>query len=142
MSLNEKQLQMCESHAWDFSKLRAVFLNCTLKRSPELSHTEGLIRISTAIMEQNGITTEVIRPVDAELAFGVYPDMTEHGWKNDAWPGIYEKVNAADILVIGSPIWLGESRQSALKSSSDCIRRQGTSTRRDSTRITEELVGA
>ena len=99
---------MCESHAWDFSKLRAVFLNCTLKRSPELSHTEGLIRISTAIMEQNGITTEVIRPVDAELAFGVYPDMTEHGWKNDAWPGIYEKVNAADILVIGSPIWLGE----------------------------------
>ena len=99
---------MCESHAWYFSKLRAVFLNCTLKRSPELSHTEGLIRISTAIMEQNGITTEVIRPVDAELAFGVYPDMTEHGWKNDAWPGIYEKVNAADILVIGSPIWLGE----------------------------------
>jgi len=106
--LNEKQKEMCETHDWDFSRLRALFLNCTLKRSPEVSHTEGLIRISTAIMEKNGITTEIVRPVDAELAFGVYPDMTEHGWKRDAWPKIYEKVKAADILVIGSPIWLGE----------------------------------
>ena len=99
---------MRETHAWDFSGLRALFLNCTLKRSPEVSHTEGLIRVSTAIMETNGITAEVIRPVDTEIAAGVYPDMTEHGWKLDAWPEIYEKVKAADILVIGSPIWLGE----------------------------------
>jgi multimeric flavodoxin WrbA len=99
---------MCETHAWDFSGLRALFLNCTLKRSPEVSHTEGLIRMSTTIMEKNGITTEVVRPVDAELAFGVYPDMTVHGWERDAWPEIYEKVKAANILVIGSPIWLGE----------------------------------
>ena len=108
MPLNEKQLQMCENHSWDFSELKAVFLNCTLKRSPEVSHTEGLIRLSTAIMEKNGIAAEVIRPVDAELAFGVYPDMTKHGWEQDAWPEIYDKVRAADILVIGSPIWLGE----------------------------------
>ena len=99
---------MRETHAWDFSGLRALFLNCTLKRSPEVSHTEGLIRVSTAIMETNGITADVIRPVDTEIAAGVYPDMTEHGWKLDAWPEIYEKVKAADILVIGSPIWLGE----------------------------------
>jgi multimeric flavodoxin WrbA len=106
--LSEKQQEMCETHAWDFSGLRALFLNCTLKRSPEVSHTEGLIRMSTAIMEKNGITTEVVRPVDAQLAFGVYPNMTEHGWERDAWPEIYEKVKTADILVIGSPIWLGE----------------------------------
>ena len=38
----------------------------------------------------------------------VVPDMTEHGWDRDDWPGILEKVMASDILVITSPIWLGE----------------------------------
>ena len=51
--------------------LNALFLNCTLKRSPELSHTEGLIRISQAIMERNGVSVEVIRPVDYNIAYGV-----------------------------------------------------------------------
>ena len=51
---------------------------------------------------------EVERPVDHEIANGVYPDMTEHGWESDDWPEIYDKVKAADILVITSPIWLGE----------------------------------
>ena len=108
MTLNDKQLEMCESSKWDFSDLTALFLNCTLKRTPELSHTEGLIRISQAIMEKNSIAVEVLRPVDYNIAYGVYPDMTEHGWKQDEWPGIYEKVKAAEILVITTPIWLGE----------------------------------
>jgi multimeric flavodoxin WrbA len=59
-------------------------------------------------MEANGISTECIRAVDYDIAVGVYPDMTEHGWDHDDWPGIYEKVMDADILVLGSPIWLGE----------------------------------
>ena len=37
-----------------YDDLRALFINCTLKRSPELSHTEGLIDISRAIMEHAG----------------------------------------------------------------------------------------
>ena len=106
--LNDKQLEMCESSQWDFSDLRALFLNCTLKRSPELSHTEGLIRISRAIMEKNGVSVEVLRPVDYRLAFGVYPDMREQGWEEDDGPEIYEKVKAAHVLVVTSPIWLGE----------------------------------
>ena len=53
MTLNEKQLEMCETSQWDFSDLNALFLNCTLKKSPELSHTQGLIDISKAIMEKN-----------------------------------------------------------------------------------------
>lgn len=97
-----------EGLPWDFSGLRALFLNCTLKRTPELSHTEGLIRISRSIMEDVGVETELLRPVDHPIAHGVQPDMREHGWEEDAWPGIQEKVMAADILVIGSPIWLGE----------------------------------
>lgn len=108
MELNDKQKRWCENHSWDFSDLKALFLNCTLKKSPELSHTEGLIKISQAIMEANGVQTELIRPVDYDLAFGVYGDMTEHGWEKDDWPKLYEKVQAANIVVIGSAIWLGE----------------------------------
>ena len=106
--LSDKQVALCESSKWDFSDLKAVFLNCTLKKSPEMSHTRGLIDISKQIMDKNGVATEVIRPVDHEIAFGVYGDMTEHGWDRDGWPPIYEKVRAADIVVIGTSIWLGE----------------------------------
>lgn len=106
--LNEKQIEMCDTSRWDFSKLRALFLNCTLKPSPELSHTQGLIDISQAIMEKNGVTVEVLRPVDYDIAYGVWPDMTEHGWDKDDWPKILDKVMASNILVITSPIWLGE----------------------------------
>ncbi|WP_420346667.1 flavodoxin family protein [Pelagibius sp.] len=88
--------------------MKALFLNCTLKPSPGLSHTQGLIDISRAIMEKSGVGVEVLRPVDYDIAYGVYPDMTEHGWETDAWPEIYAKVEAADILVLTTPIWLGE----------------------------------
>ncbi len=108
MALNKQQLDDCESSRWDFSQLRGLFLNCTLKPSPELSHTEGLIDISKAIMEKNGVSVEVLRPVDHDIANGVYPDMTKHGWTKDDWPEIYEKVKSADMLIITSPIWLGE----------------------------------
>ena len=108
MTLSQKQRDLCAESRWDFSDLRALFLNCTLKRTPEVSHTQGLIDIAAAIMEANDVSTEVIRPVDHDLAHGVWPDMTEHGWDHDDWPPILEKVMAADILVITSPIWLGE----------------------------------
>ncbi len=108
MKLSDKQIAMCDSSRWDFSDLRALFLNCTLKRSSELSHTEGLINISRAIMERNKVSVEVLRPVDYNIAYGVYPDMTDQGWAQDDWPEMYENVKAADILVITSPIWLGE----------------------------------
>jgi len=108
MSLSKQQIEMCESSKWDFSDLRALFLNCTLKRSPDMSHTQGLIDISKAIMEKNGISVEVVRPVDYKIAYGVWPDMKEHGSKNDDWPELYQNVKVANILVITSPIWLGE----------------------------------
>lgn len=106
--LNEKQERLCKNNPYDFSGLKAVFLNCTLKKSPETSHTRGLLDVSKAIMEKNGVEVEVIRPVDYDIAFGVYPDMTEKGWGKDDWPKIFEKVINADILVIGTPIWLGD----------------------------------
>ncbi len=108
MALSPRQDALCESSTSDFSGLKALVLNCTLKPSPTQSHTEGLVAVSKAIMEKNGIAVEVLRPVDYDIAFGVYPDMTEHGAAKDDWPQIQKKVMAADILILGTPIWLGE----------------------------------
>jgi hypothetical protein len=44
-----------------YDDLRALVINCTLKRSPERSHTLGLIERSTAIMTKNGIVVDVLR---------------------------------------------------------------------------------
>lgn len=92
----------------DFGDLRAIYVNCTLTRSPEPSHTQLLMDKSIAIMRDQGVAVENLRAIDLDLAIGVWPDMTEHGWATDEWPSVFEKVLAADILVIGSPIWLGE----------------------------------
>ena len=97
-----------EDQGLDFSDLRALYLNCTLKRSPEPSHTQALLDKSISIMEAQGVQVDLLRAIDHDLATGVWPDMTEHGWASDEWPPIFERVLAADILVLGSPIWLGE----------------------------------
>lgn len=106
--LTDIQKRWNEENPYDFSDLKVLFLNCTLKKSPEQSHTEGLIQLSKKIFEANGVKTELLRPVDYDIAYGVYPDMTEHGWEKDEWPDIQKKVMDADILIIGTPIWLGE----------------------------------
>ncbi len=93
-----------------YDDLKAVFLNCTLKPSKidGFSHTQLLMDKSADIMRKVGIEVTNFRPVDHDIAFGVYPDMTEHGWDVDEWPAIQDAVMAANILVIGTPIWLGE----------------------------------
>lgn len=93
----------------DFSDLRALYLNGSLKRSPERSHTDGLIDRSAAIMRAQGVTVEVVRAVDLDLAPGVQPDMREEGWEHDDWPQLWPRVRDADILVLAGPIWLGEN---------------------------------
>jgi multimeric flavodoxin WrbA len=98
----------CTVMETDLSDLTALYINCTLKRSPDTSNTQGLMDLSICVMERNGISVESIRAVDHDIAPGVWDDMTQHGWDKDDWPEILEKVMAADILVIGTPIWLGE----------------------------------
>ena len=92
----------------DFSDLTALFINTTLKRSPQVSHTQGLMDLSIEIMRRQGVEVDTLRAVDHDIAPGVWPDMTEHGWESDGWPDVFARVIAADILVIGTPIWLGE----------------------------------
>jgi len=106
--LTPEHERLCAESPWDFSDLRALYINCTLKRSPETSNTQGLAELSIAIMQRNGVAVDVVRAVDHEIATGVEPDMTDNGWERDAWPQIYERVRAADILVVLTPIWLGE----------------------------------
>lgn len=100
---------MSTEQTWDFSNLNALFINCTLTKSPEPSHTQLLIDVSKSIMDKQGVKTESIRAIDHDIATGVYPDMREHGWATDEWPEIYEKVKKSDILVLAGPIWLGDN---------------------------------
>ncbi|OXM42711.1 flavodoxin family protein [Amycolatopsis alba] len=94
---------------YDFSGLKALFVNCTLKRSPEKSNTDGLIGISRDIMVKHGVEVSVLRAADHDIATGVWPDMTEHGAASDAWPELYRQVMDAQILVLCGPIWLGDN---------------------------------
>lgn len=98
-----------------FDELRAVFVNGTLSRSPGQSHTDGLIALSAGIMRRQGVEVEVVRSIDHDIAVGVYPDMTEHGWPTDAWPELYARILAADILVLCGPIWLGDNSSETKK---------------------------
>lgn len=99
----------------NFKDLRAIFFNGTLKRSPGVSNTDGLLQASRELMESLGVHTEVIRTIDHDIATGVQPDMTKEGWETDEWPRIFEKVAAADIVVICSPIWLGDNSSETKK---------------------------
>lgn len=99
----------------DFSQLKAMFVNCTLKKTPELSHTQGLMDLSINIMKKEGVDVQQIRLVDHDVALGVYPDMTEHNWDKDDWPKLFKDIFAADILIVGTPIWLGEKSSVAQK---------------------------
>lgn len=62
-----------------FSKLNALFINTTLKKSPKTSNTEGLWQICKNILQANDVSVEEIRFVDHQITFGIYPDMTEQG---------------------------------------------------------------
>lgn len=88
--------------------LRALFLNCTLKRSPRLSHTDALIEASQRIMRSQGVEVDALRPVDLEIATGMQKDMAKDGWDRDDWPGLFSRILEADILVLTTPIWLGD----------------------------------
>lgn len=91
MTLSDEQQALCTGHDVDFSDLKALFINGSLKRSSEFLHTEQLMKVSQAIMDANGAATERVRAVDLSLPPGVQPDMREHGFEHDDWPALSEK---------------------------------------------------
>lgn len=56
-----------------YDDLRALVINCTLKRSPETSDTQELIGRSTAILDAQGVQVDVVRAADRDIATGVWP---------------------------------------------------------------------
>lgn len=90
-----------------YDDLKALFINCTIKKNSKDSHTLKLMNRAAGIMRTEGVNVEIINALDYQIAFGMEKDLTEHGWDRDDWPKIQTKIMAADILVLGSPIWLG-----------------------------------
>ena len=84
--------------------MKALFLNCTLKKSPETSNTEAFIDEAIKEFKTLNVETEKIRVIDHDVAFGTSSD-EENG---DEWPMILDKIKEADILIIATPIWRGD----------------------------------
>jgi len=84
--------------------MNAIVLNCTLKSSPAVSNTEALARVVTGALESEGVETEFVRIAD----FDVKPGVTMDEGNGDQWPQIVEKVLGAEILILATPIWLGQ----------------------------------
>lgn len=84
----------------------AIAINCTLKRSSgEQSSTDKLLGQLIAALRRHSVeTSETIRIADHDVKPGVTSDEGE----GDAWPDIRRRILAADILLFGTPIWLGQ----------------------------------
>src|SRR6516225_7301171 len=90
----------------DFGDLKAIFLNCSIKVDKTGSHTQRLMNRVAGVMRDEGVNVEQVYMLDHKIAFGMVKDGKDTGQEDD-WPAIHKKVMDADILVIGSPIWLG-----------------------------------
>src|SRR5688572_15194438 len=84
--------------------MKALFLSCTLKPSPERSNTETLCEVLIEQFSREGVTSELVRLVDHDVKPGVRSDEGD----GDAWPSIRQRILAADILVMATPTWLGQ----------------------------------
>jgi multimeric flavodoxin WrbA len=83
--------------------MKALALNCTLKRSPADTSTDLMLRQLAEQMATLGVETEAVRVVDLDIKPGVTADEGD----GDQWPTIRAKILDADILVMGTPIWMG-----------------------------------
>jgi multimeric flavodoxin WrbA len=86
--------------------LKALAFNCSLKsgRTRKPSSTGALLGQLAEQLGDLDVETEVIRAVDHEIKPGTDHDMG----KGDGWPALRKKLLAADIVVIATPIWLGQ----------------------------------
>ena len=88
-------------------KLTAFALNCSLKASSaaEKSSTDRLLSDLIAALEKHAVTADkIVRAADKNIKPGVLSDEGE----GDDWPEIREKIVAADIFLLGLPIWMGQ----------------------------------
>ncbi len=93
--------------------LTALALNCSLKSSPEESSTELLAGQLLAELDRRGIPGEQVRLADLAIAHSVLADAD--AGDEDQWPSVREKIHAADVLVLATPIWNGQPSSIAAK---------------------------
>lgn len=91
-----------------YENLNALLINCSLTSDPNRSHTGRLLDVVDHLMSGAGVQVDRLHAINHDIAPGVQPDMREHGWDSDEWPELWPRVQAADILVLGTPLWLGE----------------------------------
>jgi multimeric flavodoxin WrbA len=86
--------------------LKALAFNCSLKsaKAEDESSTEALLDQMAKQLRHLDVGSEIIRAVDHDIKPGTDHDMG----KGDAWPPLRQKMLAADILIIATPIWLGQ----------------------------------
>jgi multimeric flavodoxin WrbA len=90
----------------EFAGLTAMFINCSIKRDKAASHTQLLMNRAASVMVRQGVDVQHLYARDQTIAFGMIKDGTQDGEPDD-WPQIQAKIMRADILVLGTPIWLG-----------------------------------
>ncbi|MEL6223748.1 MAG: NAD(P)H-dependent oxidoreductase [Cyanobacteria bacterium J06627_8] len=88
--------------------LTVLFIDCTLKRSPELSHTESLWHVASALYHRQGCHIQSLRLVD----YHILPGTTVDEGPGDDFPDLLPKIQQADILIVGIPV-IGGMRSSA-----------------------------
>jgi multimeric flavodoxin WrbA len=84
--------------------LNALALNCTLKRGSAASSTDKLLQEVLEELKPYGVAGHIVRVVDLDIKAGVSSDEGE----GDGWPDLRRKIDAAHILILGTPIWLGQ----------------------------------
>jgi multimeric flavodoxin WrbA len=84
--------------------LSALVLNCTLKPSPADSSTAVLAGEVIEALAAHDVRSDLVRVVDQGVRFGVTTDEGD----GDGWPELRRRMLAADILVVATPIWLGQ----------------------------------
>ncbi|SFP38241.1 flavodoxin family protein [Variovorax sp. 770b2] len=86
------------------STLRALAFNCSLKAVGKPSSTGAMLRDVAAAFAAHGVETETVHAA----AHNILPGTRSDEGPGDDWPALRAKVMAADIVVIGSPIWIGQ----------------------------------
>lgn len=88
------------------TELTAFALNCSLKPSSadESSSTDKMLSDLLDALEPHGVKGEIVRALDHDIKPGVESDMGE----GDDWPAIRARILAADIFILGTPIWMGQ----------------------------------
>ena len=84
--------------------LTAIAFNCTLKTGKKQSSTDKLLGEAMAELAKEGIKGEILRIADYNVKPGVKSDEGD----GDDWPALRKKLMAADIFILGTPIWLGQ----------------------------------